>query len=187
MPQFESFLIPQEAEYSLTVMGTGEGGSVRVELACGGQATPQPSPAPLQSPTPTPQPLDLPTALPGIGDLQVTLRWGSTEDLDLHVIDPRGEEIWFSNPRSLTGGRLESEANGSCSRASETPSETVFWDTGVALPGRYEVVVEYYGTCGGASSPQAFEISVWLHGQLHDRISGSVSLGEKLSILQIDY
>ena len=44
---------------------------------------------PTPSPGPTPEP-EL-----GTGDVQVTLRWSSSADIDLHVFEPDGTEIWF--------------------------------------------------------------------------------------------
>src|SRR5205085_2107616 len=41
----------------------------------------------------------------GTGDVQVTLRWSGTSDLDLHVTDPAGAEINFSTPTSPRGGQ----------------------------------------------------------------------------------
>ena len=42
----------------------------------------------------------------GTGDVQVTLLWSSVADLDLHVVDPWGEEVCFDNPVSSSGGEL---------------------------------------------------------------------------------
>ena len=45
-------------------------------------------------------------ALPtmGTGDVQATLRWNNLNDLDLHVTDPEGNEIYYSHASSPTGG-----------------------------------------------------------------------------------
>lgn len=37
----------------------------------------------------------------GTGDLQVTLSWNVDSDVDLHVVDPSGEEIFWSDKTSL--------------------------------------------------------------------------------------
>ena len=189
MPRLESFLIPQDAHYSLTVLAPGQGGSFHVELSCAGEASLTPEPAPTLLPTAAISPassLDLPMPEAGVGDIQISLRWASSEDLDLHVIDPRGEEISFANPKSLTGGRLEAEANGSCSLATDAPAETVFWPDGAALAGQYRIAVEYYGACG-AGDPQPFEVAIWLHGELFKTVGGTLSLGEKLYVYDLEY
>ncbi len=40
------------------------------------------------------------------GDIRVTLIWDNYNDLDLHVVTPRGEEIYFGHQRSMNGGFL---------------------------------------------------------------------------------
>jgi len=66
----------------------------------------------------------------GTGDVQVTLRWNTPVDLDLHVIDPLGEEIYFRYTFSPSGGTLDVDANAGCTN--DTPVENVFWPTGGA-------------------------------------------------------
>ena len=43
----------------------------------------------------------------GGGDVQITLTWDNTADLDLHVIDPQGERIAYFSPTSTSGGMLD--------------------------------------------------------------------------------
>ena len=38
----------------------------------------------------------------GTGDVRATVTWSGDCDLDLHVVDPSGTEIYFSNPSSST-------------------------------------------------------------------------------------
>jgi hypothetical protein len=71
----------------------------------------------------------------GTGDVQITLRWDTAPDLDLHVTDPNGEEIWFENIRSSSGGTLDVDDT-----EFEGP-ENIFWPTGRAPRGDYTVDV----------------------------------------------
>ena len=59
------------------------------------------------------------------GDVQASLTWSSTADLDLHVIDPDGEEIWYGN-RGPTdeGGSLDHDANAACVEQAVHPRRT---------------------------------------------------------------
>ena len=43
----------------------------------------------------------------GTGDVQVTLSWDVDTDVDLHVVDPSGEELYWANRASATGGELD--------------------------------------------------------------------------------
>jgi hypothetical protein len=101
----------------------------------------------------------------GTGDVQVTLRWDTTADLDLGVTDPTGATIYFDNPQSPSGGQLDVDSNGGCEGATSTPVENVFWPEGASPDGDYIVTVSYYGECaGGGSGPQTFTLDVKLGG-----------------------
>ena len=47
----------------------------------------------------------------GTGDVQVTLSWDTDSDVDLHVVDPSGEEIFYGNRESASGGMLDLDSN----------------------------------------------------------------------------
>ncbi|MBV9041536.1 MAG: hypothetical protein JOZ68_11045 [Acidimicrobiia bacterium] len=120
----------------------------------GGGEAPSPSTTiASRSTTPTTQaaPLTVPPGLNlGTGDVQITLVWADGNDLDLHVIDPSGTEIYFSNPKSPTGGTLDHDDTAGCATTG-THVENVFWPTGGAPPGRYRVFVKNYSSCGAPS------------------------------------
>ncbi len=109
----------------------------------------------------------------GTGDVQVTLRWSSSIDLDLQVVDPTGAEIDFSTRTSPSGGELDRDANYPCGTVSEAPVENVFWPTGGAPQGSYRVVVVYRTSCGDLGA-QPFDLVV--------RLQGRVALQEAMEI-----
>src|SRR4051812_26523997 len=41
-----------------------------------------------------------------VGDPQFTLLWDSEVDLDLHVVEPGGKEIYWESPKGKRGGEL---------------------------------------------------------------------------------
>lgn len=97
---------------------------------------------------PTPRPEPEPEL--GSGDVQITLRWTSSADLDLHVFEPSGTEIDFSDPGPTpTGGRLDVDSNIGCEL--ESSVENVFWPEGDMPLGNYQVEVHGYQVegCGG--------------------------------------
>jgi hypothetical protein len=110
----------------------------------------------------------------GTGDVQVTLRWSAPVDLDLHVIDPAGQEIWYQSPSSSTGGILDVDANGNCQNMVSSPVENVFWPYGSAPSGGYQVLVVYYMTCGYAG-PVDYEVTVRQNDQVIDVRNGTVT------------
>jgi hypothetical protein len=78
------------------------------------------------------------------GDIQISLSWQNYNDLDLHCIDPAGQEICFSNRRSAsTGGELDIDQNAHLPY-NKSPVENIYWPVGGAPGGLYRVSVVYY-------------------------------------------
>lgn len=93
-----------------------------------------------------------PPALPipgGVGRLQVGLAWDADSDLDLHVVEPSGEEIFYGNPRSASRGQLDRDSNAACV-LDGIRAENIRWPTGQAPRGRYSVRVNHWSSCGAA-------------------------------------
>lgn len=95
------------------------------------------------------------------GDVQVSLEWKNINDLDLHVIDPNGEEIFYNHRTSASGGRLDVDMN--VQPASSRPVENVYWPDRGAPPGTYRVEVVHYRN-HGAPDPTAFTVRVVVKG-----------------------
>jgi uncharacterized protein YfaP (DUF2135 family) len=110
----------------------------------------------------------------GTGDVQVTLLWADGNDLDLHVTDPSGAEIYFSHPKSPTGGTLDHDDTAGCS-STGTHVENVFWPTGGAPPGRYRVFVKNYTSCG---SPSRYSLTAKVRGKVAIATTGSIGSNE---------
>lgn len=87
-----------------------------------------------------------PAGLKG-GALQLTLSWSGPADLDLHTTDPNGEEIYFDNPESASGGKLDHDANAGCEEQESTPVENTYWPPNAAPSGSYTVWVHVYSEC----------------------------------------
>ena len=81
------------------------------------------------------------------GDIQVSVAWSTDADVDLHVVDPLGEEIYYGNRASTTGGELDLDANAACG-SSEITQENIGWRAGTAPSGTYTVRVDYWSACG---------------------------------------
>ena len=72
-------------------------------------------------------------------DLRVTLHWeNDANDVDLHVVDPRGEESYYSNKRTRSGLELYEDLTEGLG-----PECTVV-PRGRRLPGAYHVGVKYF-------------------------------------------
>lgn len=94
----------------------------------------------------------------GSGDIQISVSWSDSADVDLHVIDPNGEEIYFGHKNAASGGVLDLDANAACGRntfSDGSPpafvsNENVVWPTGLSIPGTYKVILDYWSDCGVA-------------------------------------
>ena len=91
------------------------------------------APPPTYPPTYPPATVPPPSGNSGTGDVRATLTWAGDCDLDLHVVDPSGTEIYFSNPSSSTGGVLDVDDIPS-SGDTGTHIENIFWPTGRSTP-----------------------------------------------------
>jgi hypothetical protein len=87
----------------------------------------------------------------GTGNVQITLQWASSADLDLHVTEPDGNEIYFSNKGpSASQGILDVDSNVGCS--ADGSVENVYWPEASPAPaGEYSIEVVGYdvGEAGG--------------------------------------
>lgn len=99
----------------------------------------------------------------GTGDIQVTLSWNTSDDLDLSVTDPGGEVVSFFTPTTGSGGQLDVDANAGCFEQSPTPIENVFWPIAQAPEGDYIITVNLFQPCAGGESI-AFTVTLLVQG-----------------------
>ena len=86
------------------------------------------------------------------GQVQVSLSWDSLADLDLHVVEPNGNEIYYGNQGpSTTGGKQDLDANGGCSQNIGVDNENTRWTTG-APNGTYIVRVDEFEACSASGA-----------------------------------
>jgi uncharacterized protein YfaP (DUF2135 family) len=85
------------------------------------------------------------------GEVQVSASWDALSDVDLHVIDPAGEEIFYGNPTSRSGGALDLDSNPACA-IDRKNNENTRWVAGRAPLGSYRVRLDYYDSCGVAQT-----------------------------------
>jgi hypothetical protein len=112
----------------------------------------------------------------GAGNPSITLVWGNDNDLDLHVIDPNGEEVYYGHRTSVSGGMLDQDANAACNDPTLTPVENVFWSAGTAPAGTYTVLVNFVVQCGDElDTPFTVTVSV---GGVESTFTGTVNTSD---------
>ena len=97
----------------------------------------------------------------GSSDVQVTVSWDSDADLDLHVADPNGDEVYEDTWVVESGGRLDVESGDFCS-GPPIRNEHVAWTGGTPPPGLYEVRVTHDDNCDAEETN--YVVSVYNHG-----------------------
>jgi len=95
----------------------------------------------------------------GTGDVQVSVSWTGASDVDLHVYDPNGEQVYFGNPASASGGALDLDSNAACN-IDNVNNENIVWPVGGAPRGEYRVVVDYWADCGVSRSDYVVTVQV---------------------------
>lgn len=96
----------------------------------------------------------------GTGDVQVTLQWTGGADMDLHVTDPAGEHIFYGDTTSASGGQLDHDDRAGCGSNVGAHVENVFWPTGGAPTGTYEVYVRNWRGCDDAAQVAQYQVRV---------------------------
>lgn len=121
------------------------------------------------------------------GNLRFNLQWQSTTDLDLHVIDPCGNEIYYSRKLSTCNGNIGSldvDANADYPLI-PNPQENIYFET--PSQGIYKVYVRCYRWRGATSTPLDFNVTIIDKNERKD-FNGSVTKGQvKKYFLMTEY
>ncbi len=105
-------------------------------------------------------------------DIRASLIWNDRNDLDLHVIPPSGEEVYYGHKRSACGGWLDVDMN--VRGETEKPVENVRWARGQAPAGRYRVYVQNFAFKEAKRAPTPFRVELEVNGRFQ-HVDGVVS------------
>ena len=110
-------------------------------------------------------------------DVTIRLDWsklsGNT-DIDLHVIDPFGEEIYYRNMSSESGGYLDRDD------VVGPGPEFVRWTN--APSGKYKIYVHYYPNAAEDRSVTSFTVSVNADGKEYYPVTRSISYDQMVPV-----
>jgi uncharacterized protein YfaP (DUF2135 family) len=88
--------------------------------------------------------------------------------VDLHVIDPSLEEIYFGHRNSASGGKLDLDSNAACGRdvpeMDHKSNENIVWPVGQAPHGVFTVKLAYWSACN-MSAPTDYVVTIAAKGQ----------------------
>ena len=97
-------------------------------------------------------------------DVRFSLIWNNRNDLDLHVIAPSGEEIYFGKKKSRCRGMLDVDRN--VGGQTRKPVENVRWLKGEAPDGLYRVFARNFTFHEPDESPTSFRLESFVGGEL---------------------
>lgn len=109
----------------------------------------------------------------GTGALQFSLTWDKPVDIDLRVVEPNGNEIFYNSPTSDTGGQLDNDdtdgtGEGDLGPGGQNAVENIFWASSPPL-GTYFVSVDYFS----GNEPTNFTVQISRNGRTIETISRS--------------
>ena len=123
------------------------------------------------------------------GDVEITLEWETSDDLDLHCIDPRRDEIYYSNRRGRSGGYLDCDMNVRGGVNGVKAIEHIYWPLGGAAKGNYKVSVVFFKRFSNVS-PVPFTVKVKTVGNtvpidtvIHKTI---INRGERVNVIDFN-
>lgn len=108
----------------------------------------------------------------GTGKLQVSLSFNNEKDVDLHLIEPNGDHIYYANRRSSNGGELDVDSNAGCSIDGINNENIYYADEAYVEPGTYTVYVDMYSNCDPSTATN-YVVSVFYDGALVQTQTGS--------------
>ncbi len=117
------------------------------------------------------------------GDLRVNLQWYCKTDLDLHVIDPCGNEIFYSKRKATCNGgtgNLDLDANALFGTTNR-PQENCYWLK--PTPGTYTIKVVCFKWREWTQTPISFNISIVDKNGRIDK-QGKISAGQTITVIK---
>ncbi len=99
------------------------------------------------------------------GDFRASLAWFNYDDLDLHLKEPNGNEIFFANKISGTGGNLDVDMNAGGGRSRSAVENITFPARAKMREGEYILFVNQYAP--RESIDVGFELEMEFDGVVH--------------------
>jgi len=116
------------------------------------------------------------------GTVQVSLSFQPSQDGDLHLIEPTGEQIYFDNKQSEAGGRLDLDSNAGCD-IDNINNENISYPEGVSPPsGQYRVGVNLFRSCDGGGMTYTVVVN---NGGVQSTFNGFLSASEAGTVHEI--
>lgn len=120
------------------------------------------------------------------GVLRCSLHWFNYDDLDIHVIEPNGNEIYFSSKKSTTSGQLDIDMNAGSGQSRDAVENIVWTDESKMGCGTYKLIVHNY--CKREKIDVGFECEIECNGEIHHfSYDKEVRGGQKVTVAEFDW
>lgn len=97
-------------------------------------------------------------------DIRASLIWNNRNDLDLHIVPPSGEEIYYGHKKSTCQGWLDVDMN--VQGETTKPVENIRWARGKAQRGRYKVYVQNFAFKFSDAGPTPYRVELEVNGDI---------------------
>lgn len=101
----------------------------------------------------------------GTGKLQVSLAWDQFNDVDLHLVEPNGAEIYYANGTSTNGGVLDLDSNAACYLDYVNNENITYGETATVENGEYIVRVDFWDVCDVTETTN-YSVTAYYEGSL---------------------
>ena len=100
------------------------------------------------------------------GVLRTSLSWGNYDDLDIHVLEPNGEHIYYSNKTSrVSGARLDVDMNVHANDSRNAVENIIWTDESRMDEGVYRIYVKNYTP--RETTNVGFDVEIEFGGTIH--------------------
>jgi hypothetical protein len=123
------------------------------------------------------------------GAFRASLSWFNSDDLDLHLVEPYGQKIYFGSKRSSSGGVLDVDMNvfESGSSFSRNAVENITYETKQQMPrGKYLIIVHNYRH--RECKDTGFEVELEFDGVVHTFVCDrEVRPNERVEVAELSF
>jgi hypothetical protein len=119
--------------------------------------------------------------------LRCSLHWFNYDDLDIHVIEPKGNEIYYSNKNNIrTSGFLDIDMNAGSGKSRDAVENITWTNSSRMEEGVYELVVHNF--CKRERIDEGFECEIECNGEIHKfSYSNSVKNNERVKVAKFSW
>ena len=97
--------------------------------------------------------------------MQINCSWDQPNDVDLHLVEPNGTEIFYGNAISQNGAELDVDSNAGCSLDNINNENITYSDNDIVEAGEYIVRVDLWSNCNVTSSTN-YVVTAYYNGHI---------------------